>query len=274
MSMPVFLDSCSYDHMPNGSLNEWANFYHPNTFEFEANAFFPLFWLLLFQQDNIKSAKYIDDYDIEFKQGQLNREEYFEDFEDMAQSSYPYFINSQQQALENLSKRKTGFLKIFGEHFSESYSQFQDIIQEHYPQYILLRTNGLDLGENSEEEFKSELKHYENLEYEANEDDLTYWNTIQKDMSRYQDLNYFLQGVNYSKTEYDSSEDFEDLTYSTSDYIYKDLPNYVYWIFGIIIAIPTIYVWRTSHSNLYAFLTFALFAAIFSVIAIKLTKNK
>ncbi len=271
MSMPVFLDSCSYDHMPNGSLNEWASFYHPNTFELEANAFFPLFWLLLFSQENIKHARYIDDYDIDDEQSSIERDECLDDFGD---NTFPYFIVSQMNALNNLQKRKTSFLKIFGENFSESYSQFQDIIQEHYPQYILLRTNGLDLGENSEEEFKSELKHYENLEHEVNEDDLTYWNTIQKDMSRYQDLNYFLQGVNYSKTEHDSSEDFEDLTYSTSDYIYKDLPNYVYWIFGIIIAVPTIYVWRTTHSNLYAFLTFALFAAIFSVIAIKLTKNK
>ena len=275
MSMPVFLDSCSYDHMPNGSLNEWANFYSANTFELEANAFFPLFWSLLFSQNDIKFTKYIDDYDIEFKQGQLNREEYFEDFEYMAQSSYPYFINSQQQALENLSKRKIGFLKIFGENFSESYSQFQQLIQDNYPQYILLRTNGLlDSDDLSKENFISDLKHYENLEHEANEDDLKYWNTIQKDMSRYQDLNYFLQGINHSDAEHDSFDHLENSNDLKPDYIYKDLPNYIYWIFGIIIAVPTIYVWHITHSNLYAVLTFALFATIFCVIAIKLTKSK
>lgn len=270
MSMPVFLDSCPYDHMPYGHLNEWKDFFSPHTYELEANAFFPLFWLLLFQQDNIKLAHYIDDQDIA-EESQTYRDEYLTEMEG---EHYPYFIVSQADALENLSKRKSGFLKIFGDNFYESYSQFQHIIQAHYPQYILLRTNGLDLDNDSEEDFRSNLKYYENLEYETDEDDLEYWDDLKQERRRYQDLNYFLQGVSYSKIEPDSSEYFENATYSTTDYIYKDLPSYVYWIFGIIIAVPTILVWRSTHSNLYAFLTFVLLATIFCFIAIKLTKNK
>ena len=269
MSMPVFLDSCPYDHMPNGSLNQWKDFFSPHTFELEANAFFPLFWLLLFQQDNIKLAYYMDDQDIA-EESQTYRDEYLKE---MGETHYPYFIVSQAHALENLSARKVGFLKIFGNDFAEYYSRFQHIIQENYPQYILLRTNGLDLDKNSEEEFKSELKHYENLEFEASEDDLTYWKNIQKNMSRYQDLNYFLQGANHSKTDHGYSDHFESSNDLKPDYIYKDLPSYVYWIFGIIIAVPTILAWRDTHSNLYAFLTFAIFATIFCTIAIKLTRK-
>ena len=100
MSMPVFLNSCSYDHMPNGQQNEWYDFYREATLELEANAFFPLFWMLLFNPDHIKHAKYIDDFDIDDALSQVDREDCFHEF---GERRYPYFVVSQQDALKNFS---------------------------------------------------------------------------------------------------------------------------------------------------------------------------
>lgn len=268
MSMPVYLISSNYEHMPNGSLNEWENF-KASSFSLEANTFFPTFWLLLFQQNNIHQARYIDDYDIDHSDTQIDREECFDEFGD---SSFPYFIVSKTQAIENLRNRKTAFLNIFGQNFLQQYDDFQTIIHQYYTDHILLLTNGLDLSENSENEFRKELHAFELLEYPEQKQDDEYWNNLKNELRKYTDLNYFLYGKNYS--EHKQFTYVENPYYDEQKTVFKDLPNWVYWIFGIIIAIPTIYIWLKTHSNLYAFLTFIVFAALFSFIAIKLTNQK
>lgn len=95
-----------------------------------------------------------------------------------------------------------------------------------------------------------------------------------KGISRFENLADFLFGYPCSEI-----NDVEQVLFKNQHHIAPkinnhDLPDFIYWIFGIIISIPTIYVWFKTHSGLYAFITFAILAAIFSFIVIKLTSKK
>ncbi len=273
MSLPVYLDSSPFDHMPNGNQNEWKDFFKPNTYEFEANAFFPLFWLLLFSQDNIKRARYIDQYDIDDERSSVDREECFDDF---GESTFPYFIASQAQALANLEKRKAGFLKIFGQEFENKYDHFSHIIQENFPKFILLRPNGLDLGEQDEEFFRKDCIVYENLEHEITMDDLKYWNDLKQDMRRYKnDLTYFLYGYNHAEQKTKNQENInlpennQLNTKNTNSPNIKKISEKIIWIIVIIVALATVIVLLQTQSIWYAIITFFVLAFTLSFLVSK-----
>ena len=271
MSMPVFLNSCSYDHMPNGQQNEWYDFYREATLELEANAFFPLFWMLLFNPDHIKHAKYIDDFDIDDALSQVDREDCFHEF---GERRYPYFVVSQQDALKNLKDRKQTFLDLFEQDLSSYYQHFQELIEEYYPDFILLRTNGLPLTEHSEQSFRQQLSAYALLGQIHADQDHDYWQTTKIEMQKYTSLIYFLQGSSDLEGYRNPPEPLENQNDVVTEPPYKDLADYVYWIFGIIIGLPTVYIWFKTHSWFYAIITFIVLSAIFSFIAIKLTRKR
>ncbi len=269
MSMPIFLDNCIYDHMPNGSDNEWKNYsLHP--YSREANAFFPLFWLLMFKQEDIKSARFIDDFDIDNVETEIDRQECFDDF---GESTFPYFIVAQAQALENLQKRKSVFLNIFGQDLLKIYDHFQEIIQQYYPNYILLRTNGLDLVEKSEQNFRDGLSAFELLEYQHCEQDHKYWENIKADMQKYINLNYYLLGISSSNQFIDKLDYVENPNYVENKAVIKDLPNSIYWVLGILVGVPTVFAWFKTHSVFYALITFIILAAVLSFLVIKYTSR-
>lgn len=97
--MLINLSNCIYDHMPNGNYNEWKVFDAANVYSLETYGNFPIFWLLLFQKDNIKHAKYIVNVDLEDEYAKHERKEFWETHGD---NSFPYLIVSQIMGLNNL----------------------------------------------------------------------------------------------------------------------------------------------------------------------------
>ena len=110
--------------MPNGNYNEWKAFDAANVYSLETYGNFPIFWLLLFQKDNIKHAKYIENVDLEDEYAKDDRKEFWETHGD---SSFPYLIVSQIIGLNNLKKRKQQFLHVFGQEFLEPYEYFEKL---------------------------------------------------------------------------------------------------------------------------------------------------
>ena len=128
MSHPVFLTSSIFNHMPIGSENQWDQFFQTASFELEANAFIPILWLMLFRQENLKWAKYTDEFDISNADAQVDLEEYHDDFGD---AQYAYLVIDQQHALTNLAEQKFAFIEIFGAENIVYFEQFQT--KEHSP---------------------------------------------------------------------------------------------------------------------------------------------
>lgn len=266
--MPVFLNSCHVNHMPNGRQNEWKDFFSLNSYELEANAFIPVFWLLLYSQENIKFARYVDDYDINNHETIIDRQECFEDF---GNETYFYFIISKEIALKNLRERKKHFLQMFGSKYKKYYNIFEQIITEEYHQYILLRTNGLALDEQSEQNFKKSLIHYENLNKIHDFTENPYWQDIKYQMSFYENVVYFLMGMNF-----DCSRTIPVFKIKNTKYISKSdaktIPSYLYWIFAIINGLVTFGVFIKTESILYGFISFIICSAIIIILTSKYEK--
>ncbi|RZG88297.1 hypothetical protein EXE10_03085 [Acinetobacter sp. WCHAc060033] len=271
MGLYAFLDSCELDHMPNGSLNEWDSL-KPNAFSLECKSFIPLMWWLLYQQNSIQHARYVDEFDIDDPQSDMAREECIEDYGD---ATYPYFVISQSQALHNLIRRKQGFLSIFGQNFSAYYDDFYQLIEIYYPNYILFRPNYLDLSEQSEQEFRDKLSIYEALESMQIEAHQNYWDTVQTDLSHWEsDLRYFLLGTRYS------GEEIEQLQYIQNQYYIEpaskknELPEWLSWLLAVIIAIPAIFVWFKTHSTFFTVMAFSVSAFLIGILLIRFSSHK
>ncbi len=268
MSLAVYLSSSNYDHMPNGSLNEWENFYDPTSYELEANAFIPLFWSMLYSKQNIKNARYIDEIDFDNENFQIERKQYLEDF---GESSYPYFVISQKEALQNLKSRKSGFLQLFGQQYEQDYFDFQNLIALHFPHYILLRTSGLDLDDKAEQNFANTIQHFEELAHvDENSPPNHFWEVMIADLNAYQDKPYFFYGASIPSEIQIQQTDLEP---EPTLQINHAVPNTVMWLLAVIIAILTVAVWWFSQSILYSFITFVISAAVLSFVVIKISSK-
>jgi len=134
MSHPVFLNDAPYDHMPNGSANEWSSFFSKAGQELEANAFFPLLWMALFAAEDLRWARLIDDEDSDSPAR--------EDLDD-GDLSYPYLVTSQESALARFAQRKPYLQAELGAKYAGVVDAFEELIRSEYAPYILLRTSGL-----------------------------------------------------------------------------------------------------------------------------------
>lgn len=160
MSHPVYLSSSALPRMPDGSRNEWQGFFGDGA-ELEANAFFPLFWLALFSESDIRHARFIDEYDIDDEDAAVEREECLDDFG--ADATYPYLVTDNATAVARLAARREGIVGAIGERYRPIYEAFEALIAQRYPQYILLRTKGLPDAADAEPGLRGELAETERL---------------------------------------------------------------------------------------------------------------
>ncbi len=268
-NMPVYLNRSHFDHMPDGSKNEWKAFHNPKHYELAADAFIPLFWSLLFSQTDLKHAKYIDQFDIDDAIFAEARQACLDEYADR---QYPYFITTQHQALENLENRKAGLLKIFGQNLEENYSNFQKLIQNEFPEFIILRTATINLGDHPEEILLGALRPFEHLE--NTDQDQEFWDLMKKDLARYKDLNYFLQGISYSKQAPRAKKQFIANPHFTEEPKPKEPLETVNWIIAVFVSLATVAVWLFTHSVQAAFITFLILAIVLGFILIKLAAKK
>jgi len=140
MSHPVFLSSSTLPRMPEGSRNEWRGFFGHGG-ELQANAFFPLFWRALFSTDDIRHARFIDEYDIDDEDAAVDRAECMNDFG--AKATYPYLVTDKRTALTRLASRREAILAAVGERYRPIYDGFAEMIAHGFADHLLLRTSGL-----------------------------------------------------------------------------------------------------------------------------------
>lgn len=160
MSHPVYLSSSALPRMPEGSRNEWKSFFGDGA-ELEANAFFPLLWLALFDEGDIRHARFIDEYDTDDEASEVDREECLQDFG--ADATYPYLVTDKATAVARLAQRREGVVSAIGERYRPIYEAFEAFVAQRYPQYILLRTQGLPDAADAGPGLRSELAETDRL---------------------------------------------------------------------------------------------------------------
>jgi hypothetical protein len=271
MSHPVFLTSTTFSHMPIGSQNQWADFYQTAVFELEANAFIPILWLMLFKQDNIYWAKYIDELDHNEQRNQDDLEEYQQDF---AESCYAYLVIEQQQALNNLEQRKSLFIATFGEENIHYFEEFKSYILQYYPHFILLRTNGLPLELNDSNFLTLPLTQIENAQSDHAEN-IAFLESQRSELARFDDYPYFFYGADVLS----SSVALDSLEQPSSSMLDTKPPSttasgLAIWICTGIVALLTLGVWFLSSSILYSVLIFMISAFVLGFISSKIGETK
>ncbi|MGJ7524642.1 hypothetical protein [Variovorax sp. GB1P17] len=192
MSHPVFLSSSTLPRMPQGSLNEWRDFFGHGG-ELEANAFFPLFWRALFSEGDIRHARFIDEYDIDDEACAIEREECLADFG--ADATYPYLVTDKPSALARLASRREKIVAAVGERYRPIYEGFEALIAEGFADHILLRTVGLPDAADAEQWLRADLAALEKLDGKGALADLA------TDLSRHDaDPVWLLSGIGTSDT--------------------------------------------------------------------------
>jgi hypothetical protein len=154
MSHPVFLSSSALPRMPEGSRNEWRGFFGHGG-ELEANAFFPLFWRALFGADDIRHARFIDEYDIDDEAAAADRAECLEHFG--AEATYPYLVTDKRTALARLASRREAILAAVGERYRPIFDCFAELIAHGFADHLLLRTSGLPDAAEAEKWLRADL---------------------------------------------------------------------------------------------------------------------
>lgn len=160
MSHPVYLSSSTLPRMPEGSRNEWRSFFGDGA-ELEANAFFPLFWRVLFAEDDIRRARFIDEYDVDDENAAIDREECLHDFG--TEATYPYLVTDAATALARLAARREGVIAAVGEQYRPIYDAFETFVAQRFPHHILLRTQGLPDAADAEPWLRTDLAAIERL---------------------------------------------------------------------------------------------------------------
>lgn len=160
MSHPIFLSSASQPRMPEGSRNEWRDFFGHGV-ELEANAFFPLFWRALFGADDIRHARFIDEYDADDEASAVEREECLEDFG--AEAAYPYLAIDRATGITRLAARREAIIGAIGERYRAIYESFETLIAQRFADHIVLRTRGLPDAADAEPWLRACLAEIENL---------------------------------------------------------------------------------------------------------------
>lgn len=192
MSHRVYLSSSNLPRMPEGSRNEWRGFFGSGG-ELEANAFFPLFWRALFSENDIRRARFIDEYDVDDEAASVDREECLEDFGPDA--TYPYLATDKASALARLASRREQIMAVIGEHYRPIYTAFAAMIARDFGGHILLRTIGLPDAADAEPWLRTDLALLEKLTDRNALDDLA------KDLARHDaDPVWLLAGNGTSST--------------------------------------------------------------------------
>lgn len=163
--------------MPEGSRNEWRDFFDDCGVELEANAFFPLFWRALFGEGDIHHARFIDEHDVDDEDSAIEREEQLLDFG--AEATYPYLVTDQATARARLAARREQLIATVGERYRPIYTDFEALIATRFAPHILLRTSGLPDAADAQPWLRADLAAVERLDPKAMLADLA------ADLSRY-----------------------------------------------------------------------------------------
>jgi hypothetical protein len=135
MSQPVFLNAASAARMPDGSRNEWKDFFGDDRIELEYNGWPPLLWLALFKVSDIQWARIVDDEDLDSE----GREELAE----FGDTRYPYLATSTASALATYASRRQAILDGIGAVHAGVVGEFESLVKSRFPEFVLCRTSGL-----------------------------------------------------------------------------------------------------------------------------------
>jgi len=276
MSYPVFLTSSNFAHMPIGSKNQWFDFFRTASFELEANAFIPILWLMLFKQENLLWAKYTDDLDLNDELNQNDLVEYQEIFGD---NLYAYLVIEQDHGLKNLEENYTVFIELFGSEYQSVFEQFTLLIQQNYPEYILLRTSGLPSNFNDSSFLIQPLQHIENLKRTTINDD-EFSKIMKADLAQFDNHPYFFYGINNSVVapQYQLKPDAATLNKNIENEVLSQSllggAGLVISICTALVVLFTISIWFTTHSLFYSTLVFLISAFALGFISSKLGQLK
>jgi hypothetical protein len=135
MSQPVFLNAAPAARMPDGSKNEWKDFFDDGGVELEYNGWPPLLWLALFKAPDIRWARLVDDEDLDSE----GREELAE----FGDTRYPYLATSTASALATYASRRQAIQDGIGEAHAGLVKEFESLIESRFPAFVLCRTAGL-----------------------------------------------------------------------------------------------------------------------------------
>lgn len=263
--------------MPIGSQNQWAEFFKTASFELEANSFIPILWFMLFKSEHLHWAKYIDDLDID---DELNQNTFLDYQEDFADSSYAYLVIDQTQALSNLEQCRLLFINTFTNENLIHFEHFKTLIQNHFPDYILLRTSGLPLDLNDDSFLVQPLQQ---IETSLHDHDLVQQHEFieaqKTELARFDDHPYFFYGVNNALKISKKSDDIEQ-SVTELDHLDKSQTShpttapsgFTIWICTAIVVVITLAVYFTSHSILYSAVVFFISAFVLGFISSKIGK--
>lgn len=276
MSHPVFLTSSQIGHMPIGSENQWLNFYQTADFELQADHFVPILWFMLFKTEDLRWAKYTDLLDVDDTQQQDLLVEYHRDFAD---HQYAYLVTDQQHALDNLEQNKAFFLETAGAEQQVHFEHFKSLIEQHYPDYILLRSSSLPPEFDSDEHLRFPLQQLEQFQNDPSQDNgLAHYQKVA--LSQFDDYAYFFYGIDPTTMTHNTHDTVaqETVVQDTEQAQPQLKPTEnaatAVWICTAIVSILTLAVWFNTHSVLYAFVVFIVSAFILGFISSTIGKSK
>lgn len=273
MSQPVFLTSSHLEHMPIGSQNQWSDFYHNASFELQADSFVPILWFMLFNPSDLNWAKYTDLLDHADPNPQTMLAEYQHDF---AEHQYAYLVTDQDNALQNLEKNKAFFIESAGEAQLNHYDHFKQLIEEHYPEHILLRSSSMPIDFDSDQHLRFPLEQLEQFQQDPSpENGLIHYQKVA--LSEFDDYAYFFLGVepNTMTQEMDhSADEVQELEAESTPVPSSSHSGMAVWICTAIVSILTLIVWFKTSSILYSFVVFIVSAFVLGFISSIMGKSK
>lgn len=277
MHHPVFLTNSNLGHMPIGSQNQWSLFYHSATFELQADNFVPFLWLMLFEKNDLYWAKYTDLLDTDEPNLQNALLEYQHDF---GEQEYAYLVTDQQQALKNLEHNSAFFIHSFGEENLSYYEHFKQMIEQYYPNYILLRSSGLDTELNQVDHLSFPLQQLYYFQQDPSQENaLSAYQKVA--LSQFDDYAYCFYGIDPTTMALDAQNNAESDLESNHEMLSEQAlqptdstSGTAVWMCTAIVSILTLVVWFNSHSILYAFLAFIVSAFVLGFVSSRIAGRK
>ncbi|AKM32262.1 hypothetical protein AB870_22370 [Pandoraea faecigallinarum] len=152
--------------MPEGRKGELKTYFSAGGPSLEANAYFPLFWRILFATEDIRFAYVIDDFDPD--DDAIEIEEFLEGAApEERDARYPYLVTTKGLALERAARRRDNLIALLGERYRPIFDAFVDYIRSAYGGFILIRTSGLPDVTDATEGMTTELEQVAALDHGA-----------------------------------------------------------------------------------------------------------
>lgn len=267
MSYPVFLNASSEPRMPDGSKNEWRNFWAADAVELEGAGWPPLLWLALFKVSDIKRARVIDDEDID-SEGR-------EDLKEFGEATYPYLLASRDSALATLASRRQAILDGMGAQAEPVLASFEALLDAEFPRFILCRTSGICDVTDAGPGLEKNLTDFDRLaagDLEGNSivDLMTDILKQRPDTQR-----FLLAGVRQDTVAEDATPPEQPARYQAPEKkTTRRSSEWLDWLSAFIVGIPTAAVYMRERSVMLAILTFCTLVAVVVFVRVKLLSHR